>query len=96
MTLFRTEAARDFPADVGYCDQHDSGGGPRFAAVKRTLELIADWPIAFPILCEPDIRSARLARFSYRVKCVECVVASNIVAVARAKRQPGYWRDRVP
>lgn len=93
MTLFRTEAAHDLPADIGYYDQHDSGDGQRFAAVERIVELIADWPIAFPVLYEPDIRSAKLARFPYRV---EYVVASNVVAVAHAKPQPGYWRDRVP
>lgn len=45
-------------------------------------------------LYAPDIRSAKVARFPYRV--VYVIVGSNIdvVAVAHAKRRPGYWRDR--
>lgn len=83
MILFRPEAARELAADVRYYDEHYAGRGQRFtAAVERTLELIAEWPIAFPVLYEPDIRSAKVARFPYRV--------------AHAKRRPGYWRDRLP
>jgi toxin ParE1/3/4 len=54
-----------------------------------------EFPLAFPVLYDPDIRSAKVVRFPYRV--VYVVVASDIdvVAVAHAKRRPGYWRDRV-
>lgn len=57
--------------------------------------LISEFPLAYPVLYEPDIRSAKVARFPYRV--VYVVVAANVdvIAVAHAKRRPGYWRDRV-
>ena len=57
--------------------------------------LIMEFPLGFPVLYDPDSRSAKVVRFPYRV--VYVVVASNIdvVAVAHAKRRPGYWRDRV-
>jgi len=94
--LFRPEAARELAADVGYYDEKYPGRGQRFAgAVERTLALIMEFPLAFPVLYDPDIRSAKVVRFPYRV--VYVVVASDVdvVAVAHAKRRPGYWRDRV-
>lgn len=96
MILFRPAAARELAADVRYYDEHYAGRGQRFAgAVEQTLALITELPRAFPVLYEPDIRSAKVARFPYRV--VDVVVGSNIdvVAIAHAKRRPGYWRDRL-
>jgi hypothetical protein len=63
--------------------------------VERALTLITEFPLAFPVLYEPDIRSAKVARFPYRV--VYVLIGSNIdvVAVAHAKRRPAYWRDRI-
>lgn len=95
MIIFRPEAARELAADVRYYDERYSGRGQRFAAaVERTLALINEFPFAFPALYEPDIRSAKVARFPYRV--VYVVVGSNIdvIAVAHAKRRPAYWRAR--
>ena len=97
MILFRPAAARALAADVRYYDEQYAGRGQRFAeAVDRTLGLVSEWPLAFPILYEPDIRSAKVAKFPYRI--VYVIVASNIdvVAVAHAKRRPGYWRTRLP
>jgi hypothetical protein len=56
--------------------------------VERALTLITEFPLAFPVLYEPDIRSAKVARFPYRV--VYVLIGSNIdvVAVAHAKRRP--------
>jgi toxin ParE1/3/4 len=94
--VFRPEAARELAADVRYYDEKYGGRGQRFAAaVERALTLITEFPLAFPVLYEPDIRSAKVARFPYRV--VYVLIGSNIdvVAVAHAKRRPAYWRDRI-
>jgi toxin ParE1/3/4 len=94
--LFRPAAARELAADVRYYNAHYPGRGQRFAeAVERTLALIVEFPRAFPVLYKPDIRSAKVARFPYRV--VYLVVGSNVdvLAVAHAKRRPEYWRDRL-
>ena len=96
MILFRPEAARELAADVRYYDERYTGRGQRFAvSVERTLGLITEFPLAFPVLYDPDIRSAKVARFPYRI--VYVVVGSNIdvIAVAHAKRRPTYWRDRI-
>jgi toxin ParE1/3/4 len=92
---FRPAAARELAADVAYYEQDHEGRGRRFAgSVERTLALIGVLPKAFPLLYEPDIRSAKVQRFPYRV--VHVVVGDDIevIAIAHAKRRPLYWRDR--
>lgn len=56
---------------------------------------MTEFPLAFPVLYDPDIRSAEVARFPYRV--VYIIIGSNIdiLAVAHAKRRPGYWHGRL-
>lgn len=96
MILFRPAAARELAADVRYYDERYPGRGGRFAeAVERVLDLIAEFPLAFPILYEPDIRSVKVARFPYRVVYVVVGPNVDVIAVAHAKRRPGYWRDRL-
>jgi len=93
--IFRPEAARELAADVRYYDEKYAGRGQRFAtAVERTLALIAEFPLAFPALYEPDIRSAKVARFPYRIVYVLVGANIDIIAVAHAKRRPAYWHDR--
>ena len=65
------------------------------AAVDATLERIEQSPERFSVLFEPDIRSAKVKRFPYRV--VYLIIDSDIdvIAVAHAKRRPAYWRRRL-
>jgi len=94
--IFRPEAARELAADVRYYDERYPGRGQRFAAaVEHTLALIADFPLAFPVLYEPDIRSAKVSRFPYRVVYVVVGYDVDIIAVAHAKRRTAYWRGRM-
>jgi toxin ParE1/3/4 len=93
---FRPAAAREFVADVRHYDKQYLGRGQRFAgAVERTLGRIAESPLLFPLLFDPDIRSAKVDRFPYRVVYVIVGGEIDIVAVAHAKRRPAYWRRRV-
>jgi plasmid stabilization system protein ParE len=90
---FRPEAARELAADVAYYEEDREGRGWRFAGeVDRTLGLIAAFPNAFPMLYPPDIRSAKVARFPYRVVYIVLGDDIDIIAVAHAKRRPAYWR----
>lgn len=95
MIRFRPAAARELTADVRYYNKHYAGRGNRFAAaVERALFAIAESPLGFPMLYEPDIRSAKVERFPYRIVYVVVAGDIDVVAVAHAKRRPAYWRRR--
>lgn len=95
MIRFRPAAAREFAADVAYYERDREGRGLRFAdAVDRTLAMIAAFPVAFPLLYSPDIRSAKVERFPYRVVYLVLDDHVDVLAVAHAKRRPGYWLRR--
>lgn len=95
MIRFRPAAARELTAEVRYYNKHYAGRGQRFAAaVERALFAIVEAPLGFPMLYEPDIRSAKVERFPYRVVYVIVGGDIDVVAVAHAKRRPAYWRSR--
>lgn len=96
MIRFRPAAARELATDIRYYDRHYLRRGQRFAeAVERTLMRIAESPLLFPLLYEPDIRSAKVDRFPYRVVYIVSGEDINVIAVAHAKRRPAFWRHRM-
>lgn len=96
MIRFRPAAAREFAADFRYYERDYPGRGARFvAAVDAALAQISTAPLRFAILYEPDIRSAKVRRFPYRVAYVVVEGAIDVIAVAHAKRRPAYWRRRL-
>lgn len=56
-------------------------------------------PASFPRLLNMPadlvIRRARLPRFPYAVIFMDLGTEIRVLAVAHAKRRPGYWLDRV-
>jgi hypothetical protein len=42
-----------------------------------------------------DIRQCRLAHFPYSIIYELHDVNGSVIAVAHARRRPGYWRDRL-
>lgn len=96
MIRFRPAAAREFAADYRRYEDDYPGRGDRFvSAVDILLRAIAAHPQRFPLLQEPDIRSAKVRRFPYRVVYVVVGDDVDVIAVAHAKRRPGYWRRRL-
>jgi toxin ParE1/3/4 len=94
---FRPAAAREFDADFRHYENDYPGRGIRFvAAVDAALARISAAPSRFPLLYEPDIRSAKVKRFPYRVVYVFVGEDIDVIAVAHAKRRPSYWRGRLP
>ena len=85
---FRPAAARELIEAVAYYEREREGRGQRFATA------IAGLPQAHPILLAPDIRSIKVRRFPYRVVYVVLADTIDVIAVAHAKRRPGYWRRR--
>ena len=96
MIRFRPAAAREFAADFRHYENDHPGRGDRFvAAVGVVLEAIAEHPERYPLLQAPDIRSAKVKRFPYRVVYVVIGDEIDVIAVAHAKRRPAYWRRRM-
>lgn len=96
---FHPEAQAEFAADVDWYDAREVGVGGRFAeAVRAAIDAAVDDPAAWPTWPgwqrEPVVRSKGVTGFPYRVVYVVDHDVLTIVAVAHAKRRPGYWRDR--
>lgn len=56
---------------------------------------ISTWAVGSATPSEPMVRSKGVSDFPYRVVYFVEGDLLKIVAVAHAKRRPGYWRDRV-
>lgn len=96
MIRFRPAAARDLAADFRHYERDYPGRGRRFVdAVDVVLAQIADAPELFPLLFEPDMRSAKVTRFPDRVVYVIVDSDIDVIAVAHAKRRPTYWARRL-
>lgn len=95
MIRFRPTAARELADIVRYYAAQYPGRGDRFVnALDDALLRIAEAPQGFPLLRPPDIRSAKVARFPYRVVFIVLGGDVDVLAVAHAKRRPGYWRGK--
>ena len=67
--------------------------------VERVLPLIESFPASFPRLLDVPadlvIRRALLPRFPYALIFMDLGEHIRVLAVAHAKRRPGYWLDRI-
>lgn len=102
-TRWVPEAIEDLRAGYDWYDERQAGLGSQLAA--ETFEAVAEgarFPLAhkryehaqLPEL--PEVRKVQLGRFSeYGV--IYTVVDDTfwVIAVAHAKRRPGYWADRL-
>lgn len=64
------------------------------AALRRAIEEIREAPERWP----PDsdgLRSFRVAGFPYRLIYWTDGADSLVLAIAHARRRPGYWKDRL-
>ena len=96
MIRFRPVAANELAADFRYYERDYPRRGRRFIdSVDVTLAQIDATPKRFPILYEPDIRSAKVSRFPYRVVYVVVDDVIDVIAVAHSKRRLVYWRRRL-
>jgi plasmid stabilization system protein ParE len=98
--LFEPEAVDDLAAAAAWYEERTPSVGIRLLfAVHETVRLIAEQPTLFALVPrvarDLEVRRALVAVFPYfvifRVRGDEI----RIIAVAHAKRRPGYWRDRV-
>jgi toxin ParE1/3/4 len=93
---FSAGAARELEADRRRYERQLPGRGRRFvAAIDAALARVAEAPHTFPVMRPPDIRSAKVQRFPYRVVFIVLESHVHILAVAHGRRRPGYWRRRL-
>jgi len=74
-------------------------GADLLAEIEATLPFLGDRPRSFPRLLDVDpaleIRRALLARFPFALVFLVRSDEVRVLAVAHAKRRPGYWLSRV-
>jgi plasmid stabilization system protein ParE len=94
------EAAAELAEAAAWYEAQQPGlGSSLLDEVERLLPALGERPSAFARLIDtaPDLglRRALLPRFPFGVVFLQTAEEIRIVAVAHAKRQPGYWLHRV-
>lgn len=97
---FHPEAQAEFAADVDWYDDREDGLGGRFAeAVRAAVEAAVDAPDAWAPWTGwdrvPVVRSKGVSGFPYTIVYFVDGDMLTILAVAHAKRLPGYWSRRL-
>jgi len=103
MTLgfdFHPEARAELVADVDWYADREVAVGARFeVAVRAAIDAAVDSPESWAVWPgwdrQPVVRSKGVNDFPYRVVYFVQGDLLIILAVAHAKRRPGYWRERV-
>jgi plasmid stabilization system protein ParE len=97
---FAPEVPDELAEAVLWYEARKQGLGSEFLdEVEATLPLIGSRPRSFPRLQAVDatleIRRALLDRFPYALVFLVQEEEVRVLAVAHAKRRPGYWLSRV-
>ena len=98
--VFHPEAQDELFGDVDWYDDREVGVGEQFeVAVRAAIDAAVDSPQSWAVWPgwerEPVVRSKGVSDFPYRIVYFVHDDLLVIVAVAHAKRRPGYWRERV-
>ena len=64
-------------------------------AFSKALERLGESPEQFPLCDEEGYRFALLDRYPYSLIYRVVGEIVQVIAVAHARRKPGYWSDRV-
>ena len=94
------EAVDELAEAAAWYGARRPGLGLEFLAeVERILPMVDDSAASFPRLLDLPvdlvIRRALLPRFPYAVIFMDLQTEVRVLAVAHARRRPGYWLDRV-
>ncbi|MGH9784921.1 MAG: type II toxin-antitoxin system RelE/ParE family toxin [Terriglobia bacterium] len=92
---FHPEAEQEFVEAAAYYERNVTGLGQRFGSeVRHAVERLLEYPeLGSPL--DADLRRLVLIRFPYVLIYGSTPDMLRIVAVAHARRRPGYWRARV-
>ena len=97
--LFEPEASAELEEAVLWYEARRSGLGMAFlAAVGQAIEHLAARPdsgVAVPgVPVGLSVRQFPVSRFRYRIAYLIASQELRVLAVARSRRRPGYWRSR--
>ena len=97
---FAPEVAEEIGEAVLWYEARQLGLGTELLlGIERLVPIIQRRPRLFPRLqvfeVRFEIRRARLPRFPYALVFLVCERDLRVLALAHAKRRPGYWLDRV-
>jgi plasmid stabilization system protein ParE len=93
---FHPAARAEHDAVVDWYEAAEHGIGLRFAGeVAVAIARIGQRPLAYPLWKRgAPHRTAVLAGFPYLIIFMELSGGIGVMAIAHAKRKPGYWRAR--
>lgn len=94
------EAVAELTDAAAWYESREPGLGDRLLGeVERMLPRLGTRPKSFPRLQDTapdlDVRRALLPHFPFGLVFVELKAEVRIVAIAHAKRRPGFWLYRV-
>ena len=93
---FHPEARAEYLASIAYYEDERVGLGSEFVQdVESAIQMILVYPSAFPVI-GADVRRCMLRRFPYGIMYATLDETVVVIAVAHAKRPPGYWQSRQP
>ena len=95
--IVHPEATTELDHAIAYYESKVSGLGLDFhAKVELAIHKIQQAPQMWPRHRDPRFRKYVLERFPYLIFYMERTETIWIVAIAHAKRRPGYWERRRP
>lgn len=93
--VFDVDARREFLDAVAYYESCEPGLGKRFhQAVVSATQRIQTMPLNYRVIHTP-FRRCMVSHFPYGLLYTIEPEYIVIIAVAHAKRKPGYWMERV-
>lgn len=90
---FHPEARVEYFASIAYYNDASVGLGAAFVEeIEHSIDLILAYPSAWP--SKGRVRRFMLRRFPFGIIYAQLDQGILILAVAHAKRSPGYWQSR--
>lgn len=91
-----TQASQEIEEAAFFYEQRVEGLGGQFVLrVEKAIEQILLFPESAPLVGE-TVRKKGLERFPYSLMYVFEKATVFIVAIAHQKREPMYWKSRLP
>ena len=80
-------------ARLWYADRSPDAAAKFFGELERALDRIAEAPKRWP--AKSGVRKYVMRRFPFLVLFRVLDAKVEVIAVAHARRRPGYWADRL-